>query len=396
MRVSLNDVIQTLESGSRPKGGVKNGSIGIPSLGAEHLDNTGSFKFQKIKYVPESFFDGQKKGIIHEEDILLVKDGATTGKVSFVGSDFLFKKASINEHLFRISVNKEKVIPKYIFWHLFSNTGLKQVLKDFRGATVGGISRGFTKNVLFPLPSLNEQKRIVENIDQVERLGQKRKESHMLLNEYVKSTFFEMFGDPIKNQKGWNTEPLAKIAKLERGRFSPRPRNDPSYFGGKYPFIQTGDISNSNHRLKAFTQTLNEKGIKVSKQFFKDDIVIAIVGATIGVTAILEIDVYATDSVICIKPIDTVMNNIYLEYTLRFWRVILLRNAPESARPNINLNILNKLQIILPPIQLQKQFANIMLQAESISKGMAAQEEMLETQFHALMQKSFQQSNYEN
>ena len=95
---------------------------------------------------------------------------------------------------------------------------------------------------------------------------------------------------------------MDQISKLERGRFSPRSRNDPSYYGGIYPFIQTGDISNSNYRLNEYNQTLNDRGIKVSKQFRKGVIVIAIVGAAIGATAILEIEVYATDSIIGIIP----------------------------------------------------------------------------------------------
>src|SRR3989344_6060693 len=222
MLTSLDTVIQNLESGSRPKGGVKNGTVGIPSLGAEHLDNTGGFKFGKIKYIPESFFQSQKKGIIEKNDILIVKDGATTGKVSFVGNDFPHEKASINEHLFKITVDKDKVIPKYVFWHLFSGVGLKQVLKDFRGATVGGISRGFVENVLFPIPSLNEQRKIVDHIDQADNLRQKRKESFNLLNEYLKSIYLEMFGDPVTNLHKWEVVKLEDLLSNIDSGWSPK------------------------------------------------------------------------------------------------------------------------------------------------------------------------------
>jgi len=251
------------------------------------------------------------------------------------------------------------------------------------------LNKELLKKIEIPLLPIKEQKQIVKILDYADSLRQKRNQSLSLLENYIKSIFLEMFGDPIINPKGWNTESLAKVAKLERGRFSPRPRNDPSYFGGKYPFIQTGDISNSNYRLNTYTQTLNDKGTRVSKEFFKEDIVIAIVGATIGVTAILKIDVYATDSVICIKPNETIVNNIYLEYVLRFWREPLLKSAPEFARPNINLAILNKLKIILPPIQHQRNFANIMLKIEQLKRKMLNQENELETQFQSLMQKSF-------
>src|SRR5690606_22199534 len=115
---------------------------------------------------------------------------------------------------------------------------------------------------------------------------------------------------PISNNRKWQTENLGSIAKLERGRFSPRPRNDPSYFGGEYPFVQTGDVNSSKYRLGNYTQTLNEKGIKVSKKFNVGDILIAIVGATIGATTILEIDTYAPDSIIGIKSIEKT-NNVF-------------------------------------------------------------------------------------
>lgn len=217
----------------------------------------------------------------------------------------------------------------------------------------------------------------------------KRKQTIYLLNNYIQSCFLEMFGDPVINSKNWQIKQLIEVSSLQRGRFSPRPRNDPSYFDGEYPFIQTGDISNSSHRLTRYTQTLNEKGIKVSKQFFKGDIVIAIVGATIGATAILEIDVYATDSVICIHSNEAYINNIFLEYVLRFWKEPLLKNAPEAARPNINLAILNKLKIIIPPIELQMKFSDKMLKVDSLYKKMIIQEEELETQFEFLIKRLF-------
>jgi len=101
--------IKCIESGSRPKGGV--GTDGeIPSLGAEHLNDEGGFDFSKLKKVSRDFYSKQKRGIINISDILLVKDGATTGKVSYVGEDFIYKEASINEHLFRIQTKKNLVL----------------------------------------------------------------------------------------------------------------------------------------------------------------------------------------------------------------------------------------------------------------------------------------------
>ena len=154
-----------LESGSRPRGGVRGIREGIPSLGGEHLNNEGSFNFKKIKYVPEEFFESLNKGQINPNDIIVVKDGATTGKTSFVDNNFPHKRAAVNEHLFIVRVDPKVTFPKFVFYYLFSSKGQKQILSDFRGATVGGISRNFPLKVDIPLPPLNEQEQIVSELE---------------------------------------------------------------------------------------------------------------------------------------------------------------------------------------------------------------------------------------
>ena len=162
--MNLNEFI-TLESGSRPKGGVRDILEGIPSLGGEHLNADGGFNFEKIKYIPAAFFESLSKGRIYPDDIIVVKDGATTGKTSFVGDDFPYQDAAVNEHLFIVRVDPKVAFSKFVFYYLFSNKGQEQVLSDFRGATVGGISRNFPLKVTVPLPSLTEQEQIVSELE---------------------------------------------------------------------------------------------------------------------------------------------------------------------------------------------------------------------------------------
>lgn len=163
-RMKLSEFI-TLESGSRPRGGVRGILEGIPSLGGEHLNDDGSFRFEKIKYVPEDFFKSLNKGQIYTNDIIVVKDGATTGKISFVDNNFPHKDAAVNEHLFIVRVDPKVAFPKFAFYYLFSSKGQKQILSDFRGATVGGISRNFPLKVSVPIPSLPEQEQIVSELE---------------------------------------------------------------------------------------------------------------------------------------------------------------------------------------------------------------------------------------
>lgn len=173
-QVSLSEILKLLESGKRPKGGVKDIIEGIPSLGGEHLNSLGGFKFEKIKYVPHNFAQKLNKVKLYQEDILIVKDGATTGKTSFVDANFPFDDAVINEHLFLCRVCSE-IKSKLIFYFLYSQVGNQQILLDFRGAAQGGISKAFTDKVEIPLPPLNEQKRIVAKIEALQERSQRVK-----------------------------------------------------------------------------------------------------------------------------------------------------------------------------------------------------------------------------
>ncbi len=143
----------------------------------------------------------------------------------------------------------------------------------------------------------------------------------------------------------WDCNTLPILAEISRGKFTPRPRNNPIYYNGLYPFIQTGDISNcSSLYLNDYTQTLNEKGILVSKKFPKGAIVMTI-AANIGDTAILGKEMYLTDSVVGIKP---KINEIYLELFFSSIKVQLENLATESAQKNINIEKLNNVFVKYP------------------------------------------------
>lgn len=159
----LSEVLISLESGSRPKGGVGTLSTGIPSIGGEHLDNTGSFNFSNIKYVSEQFVDLMTNGKIEQNDILIVKDGATTGKVSFVDNNFPFPRAVINEHVFICRISK-LLNSKYFFWYLWSEVGQNKIRESFAGV-IGGIRQSFAEELDIPIAPIKEQNQIVNTLN---------------------------------------------------------------------------------------------------------------------------------------------------------------------------------------------------------------------------------------
>lgn len=150
---------------------------------------------------------------------------------------------------------------------------------------------------------------------------------------------------------------LSSIAKVERGKFSIRPRNNPAYYGGYMPFVQTGDISASNKLLMKYSQTLNDKGVSVSKIFPAGTILITI-AANIGDVAITTFSVACPDSVVGIAAKKCNMHWLY--YVLNSKKHILNALATQNAQKNINLEILNSLKIKTSPLPEQEKIAEIL------------------------------------
>ena len=161
---TLRGVLAVLESGSRPRGGVRGIHDGIPSLGGEHLTAKGGFDFSSIRYVPHSFYAGMNRGHFRRGDVLVVKDGATTGKVSLVREDFPFDTPVVNEHVF-ICRPAPDVDPAFLFWLLWSSEGQRRILENFQGSAQGGINQSFADGTLIPIAPLAEQLRIVAAVE---------------------------------------------------------------------------------------------------------------------------------------------------------------------------------------------------------------------------------------
>ena len=360
--VKLSNIKATLESGCRPKGGIIDGKGDVPSLGAEHLNNQGGFEFGKLKKIPHNFFSSMSKGVLKRNDILVVKDGATTGKASFVSNDFPYKEAAINEHLFLLRYDDREICAKYIFWHLFSPKGQSQILKDFRGATVGGISRGFLEKIEIPLPPLEEQKRIADILDKADAIRQKRKQAIKLADDFIKSVFLDMFGDPITNSKKWKTIPLGQLCRIRRGA-SPRPIS--KYLGGNVPWIKIGDgAKNDDIYIEETKDMIIREGVNKSVYLEPGSLIFANCGVSLGFARIIKIAGCIHDGWLAFDDFDSNINEIYLLKTLNSITNYFRQIAPDGTQPNLNTTIMKDFKIPLPHKNLQDSFCNIVLKVQ--------------------------------
>lgn len=166
----------------------------------------------------------------------------------------------------------------------------------------------------------------------------------------------------------WADHALQDLATLTRGKFSARPRNDPKFFGGQYPFVQTGDIRNAHVELREFSQSLNESGLKVSRLFPKGTLLFTI-AANIGEIAFLGFDAACPDSLIAIDPKAGVSAR-WLYYQLGFLKQDFEAAATQNAQLNINLEKLNPFRIKLPPLAEQEAIAEALSDGDALIEGL--------------------------
>lgn len=156
----------------------------------------------------------------------------------------------------------------------------------------------------------------------------------------------------------WAVSALGEIALLERGRFVHRPRNEPRFYGGPTPFVQTGDVVRSAGKIREFTQTLNDDGVAISRVFPAGTILITI-AANIGFTGILQFDGACPDSLVAITPIQST-NAEYLEYFLQTQQSEMDRLAPKGTQKNINIQFLAPWKIAIPSFDEQREIVAIL------------------------------------
>ena len=136
--------------------------------------------------------------------------------------------------------------------------------------------------------------------------------------------------------KEWVCEKIKYATSISRGLFNHRPRNDERYYNGKYPFIQTGDVANATKYIVSYSQTLNELGKSVSKEFPKGTLTMTI-AANVGDVAILNFDAYFPDSIVGFIPNKNI-RTLYLFYVFSAMKDEFTRTAIKSTQLNLNID----------------------------------------------------------
>ena len=225
------------------------------------------------------------------------------------------------------------------------------------------------------LPPLSEQSAIVRCLDHADRrirryIRAKRK-LIALLNEQkqaiihravtrgldpdvrLKPSSVEWLGDVPEH---WAVLRVKQVTQILRGKFTHRPRNDPSLYDGPYPFIQTGEVARAAKSITAYRQTLNDRGLAVSKMFPAGTLVMTI-AANIGYVAVLDFEACFPDSVVGFVPCVSVVRD-YLYLVFRAMKSELLREAPVNTQGNLNVDRIGSRGISVPPVAEQQEIVH--------------------------------------
>ena len=281
----------------------------------------------------------------------------------------------------------------FIFYVLKGSLA-ESLSKVVSGSTMPYIRKGDLERFPIPLPPLPEQKKIAHVLSTVQRAIEAQERIIQTTIELKKALMHKLFTEGLRNEpqkqteigpvpESWEVKQLGEIARIERGKFSHRPRNESRFYGGAYPFVQTGDVSNCDGYVRSCTQTLNEEGLAISKMFPAGTILITI-AANIGFTGILQFDSACPDSLIGVSPLKCI-ETAFLNYYLMTQQPQMDRLAPKGTQKNINIQFLKPWPVPLPTVEEQKGIAEAFSATDQKISFATAKRDELQALFRTLL-----------
>ena len=175
----------------------------------------------------------------------------------------------------------------------------------------------------------------------------------------------------------WDFVTLDRLGEISRGKSKHRPRNDPSLFGGKYPFIQTADVKAAGMYLTKYSETYNDRGLAQSKIWPKGTLCITI-AANIADTTILGIDACFPDSVMGFIPFKNVANVKFVKYSFDILQRDCKNISQGTAQDNLSWKKLSTIKFPMPSIDIQNKIVDILSAYDDLIENNEKQIQLLE------------------
>lgn len=322
------------------------------------------------------------------------------------------EKLIFSGKIYRFRPNAEHVESKFLT-HLLRTAELKEKIDEIKtGISESGMN--MTRERFFALPvrlaPLAEQTRIAQKLDellaQVDTLKARIDGIPALLKRFRQSVLtaavsgrlteewrVQNFGSAGEDKPaGWLPKSLPELGELARGKSKHRPRNDERLFGGKYPFIQTGEVANSAGRIKTAKVFYSDFGLAQSRLFPKGTLCITI-AANIADTAILDLEACFPDSVVGFVADEGNCCAQFIKYLVDVNKQNLEAFAPATAQKNINLKVLSELVLPMPPLAEQTEIVRRVEQlfafADQLESKVASAKSRIDHLTQSILAKAF-------
>ena len=311
------------------------------------------------KYITQEGYDNSSTRMMPLNTVMIALTGATAGKVGYLKFEACGNQ-SITGILPCDSINQ-----RYLFYYLLSQR--EKILTDCVGGAQAHISQGYVKNIKVPVLSLSEQEKIVEVLTKLSDVISKRQGEINALDNLIKARFVEMFGNPVSNPFKWKKKTLKEVCvKLNDGtHFSPE-----SFESGDYKYITAKNIKLSGFDFTNITYVPE----KVHRPIYDrcnpevGDVLYIKDGATTGIAMVntLEEEFTLLSSVALLKQDRAVMNGYFLTALLNNEEMYLdiRNNMGGAAITRLTIAKLNAIKVVVPPIELQNQFADFVNQVD--------------------------------
>ena len=351
---------------------------GTPIVRIQNLNNANA---------PYNYYDGEvpDKVKIQNGD-LLISWSASLGAYIWNGG-----KAFLNQHIFKVAFDKTDIDKFFLKYAVTSK--LAAMAEQVHGATMKHIVKKDFDNTLIPYPPLSTQLAIVSELDKINELIRLKKEQLKDFDNLAQSLFYEMFGDPVENEKGWEVKKLGDICTdITDGDHMPPPKSE---FG--IPFITISDIDKDTRCLN-FENTFYVpedyyNNLKENRKPQKGDLLYTVTGSY-GIPVIVK-----TDKKFCfqrhialLRPNKEILSTIFLCYWVLSDGVKFMADkvATGIAQKTVGLNSIRKFSCILPPLPLQHLFAQRIEQIEREKSEVQKSIQDLETLLASRMQYWFE------
>ena len=390
----LGNIATTITKGTTPTSiGFTFQNEGINFVKIESVDENGNFICEKFDHISDECHEKLKRSQLQENDVLFSIAGAI-GRTAIVTKEIL--PANTNQALAIIRIPQGVINYSFLLYILQSSAVLEQAEKKKQGVAQLNLSLKDIGDLIIPDIPLEKQQEIVDNLDKVNNLISLRKQQFSKLDELVKSRFIELFGDPVQNPMEWETV-LLKSATSKIGSGATPKGGKESYQTEGITLIRSMNVHDGRFEYKDLAHITDEQAKQLENVTVEEnDVFINITGASVARSCIVPkhiLPARVNQHVAIIRCITSMLNPVFANQmflnTSFKDQLLDIGESGGATRQAITKQQLETLTVILPPLELQEQFATFVEQTDKSKLAIQQSLEKLETLKKALMQKYF-------